>query len=162
MPQPLRGFRELSAALQQLAPATGGSVLRAAARRAMKPVLDTAVNTMPEASPPYPQEGRKAVQPYPRKTHKGRLVAPGFARRNMRIATSLSRDKTRVLAMVGPRGEAFYVTQFIEVGTSRHRRQPFLEPALRNNRQVVIDLLRLELRKAMERKVKALRRKLAR
>ncbi len=161
MPQQLRGFRELSAALKALAPATGGSVLRTAARRAMIPVLNTAVATMPQGNPPYPQEGRKAVQPYPKKTHKGKLTAPGFASRNMRIATSLSRDKTRVRAMVGPRSEAFYVTQFLEVGTSSHRRTPFLVPALEQNQQLVISTLRTELRKAMERKVRALQRKLA-
>lgn len=63
------------------------------------------------------------------RTYKGRLVAPGFASRNIRAVTKLSKDKQKATVAIGVRNEAFYAVNFVEIGTSKMARQPWLRPA---------------------------------
>lgn len=66
------------------------------------------------------------------RTYKGRLVAPGFASRSIRSVTTLSKDKQKATAKVGVRAEAFYAVNFVELGTSKMQKQPWLRPAFQS------------------------------
>lgn len=125
----LDGFRALDKQLAELAdPKATGSVLRSGAGYAMRRVAKQA-----KAEAPV---GRAA-----HRTYKGRLVAPGFAARSVRVVTKLSRDKQKVSAVLGVRKEAFYALQFIELGTSHVPAKPWLVPTFeRNQRQIITDI----------------------
>lgn len=125
----LDGFRALDKQLAELADAKAtGSVLRSGAGYAMRRVAKQA-----KAAAPVGREAHR--------TYKGRLVAPGFASRSVRVVTKLSRDKQKVSALLGVRREAFYALQFIELGTSRIPARPWLVPVFeRNQKQVLADL----------------------
>lgn len=114
----LEGVAALSAQLRELGALEDGKVLRSAARAAIKPALERAKATIPVGSVPH-------------RTYKGRLVAPGFAQRNVRVAVNLTRDKQKAIARLGVDREAFYAVQFLELGTSKMPARPWLRPAFR-------------------------------
>lgn len=114
----LTGVRELSAKLDKLSAKASGTILRRAANAAVKPVIA-------EARARIPVNKINALH----KTYKGRYVAPGFAQRSVASKVSLSRDKRAVFASIGVKREAFYAVNFVEVGTSRQGKQPWLRPA---------------------------------
>ena len=149
MASELKGFEELHRKLAKLGPAIGGKVLRSAAMTATLPALKMARARAPQGeivySYPYGER-----EPYPKSTHKGRLVGPGFGARSLARKSIISPDKTRVTVLIGPRPEAFYMTQFVELGTSRQAAQPFLEPSFRAMRGMMIDRLRSQLRLKIE------------
>jgi len=129
----ISGYRELSRQLKAMGAAPGGNALRSAASFAMKPAIAAAKSLAPEANPPYgPYSTRTTpLDPYPKKTYKGRLVAPGFAKRSVAIRAFLARTRDFVKVSLGVRREAFYAVQFIELGTSKIPKRPWLEPAFR-------------------------------
>lgn len=147
------GFKELSAQLKEMGRAAGGSALRSAAMASMKVAQQAASFAAPSGVPPYgPYKGRtKPQDPYPKKTYKGRLVAPGFTSRSIVRSSRLSRDKTFVKVSLGVRKEAFYALQFIELGTSKIPKRPWLEPSFRSSiGQVDVDFQQ-RLRKLIDR-----------
>jgi HK97 gp10 family phage protein len=150
---PTHGYRELSRKLSAMGAAVGGKTLRSAAMSAMLPALRAAQAQAPKGEPPY-QVGNRSVDPYPVKTHKGRLRTPGFASRNVSRKSRLSRDKRSVRVMLGVRPEAFYAIQFIELGTSRIPKRPWLEPAFRSSLPAVDSRLQSELKKRIDKAAK--------
>lgn len=88
------------------------------------------------------------------KTYKGRLVPGGFLSRNVAATVRYLSRKGSVLVRIGPRREAFYGTQFIEVGTSKMPKQPWLVPAYESKRAEVEQTFVSELRAAIARAVK--------
>lgn len=100
----------------------------------MLPALRNAQSNAPVGDPPYQVKGTdRFVDPYPVKTYKGRLRTPGFAKRNVARKAKLSKDRRTVTVMLGVRPEAFYAVQFIELGTSKIPKRPWLEPAFRRS-----------------------------
>lgn len=114
------GLRELQKQLAELGALDGGKVLRSATLLATTPVLRAARAKIPVNDRDYLAE-----------TYTGRKVSPGFAKRNIARKVILSRDKTRAVALVGVKPEAYYAVQFVELGTSRQPKQPWLAPAHR-------------------------------
>lgn len=113
----LEGVAELEKKLKALGQVASVPILRAAVRAGIKPVKARAEELIPVGSEAH-------------RTYKGRLVAPGFAKRSLRTVTRASPDGRKVSAAVGVRKEAFYAALFVELGTARTRAQPFLRPAL--------------------------------
>lgn len=144
----LEGARELDAQLKELAQAARGRALRKAVGEAMQPAKQTALARIP-----------KGVAMH--RTYKGRLVAPGFASRNVAIATSLDRTKEKATARLGVVPEAFYALQFVERGTFKDKPQPWLVPSFEAARGAVetdlTDSLRALILKAARRKGRASR-----
>lgn len=101
MASELMGTSVLSRKLAKLQAGPRGRALRSVVRAGMKPAQDLWKSTIPV--------GKEA-----HKTYKGRLVAPGFGRRSIRVVTKLSKDKHQASAALGVRSEAFYHTWFIE------------------------------------------------
>lgn len=128
-----KGYRELSRQLKAMGAAAGGKALRSAALSAMLPAMKEAKASAPVGNPPYYRKDGSEVDPYPVKTYKGRLRTPGFASRSVARKTKLSRDKTTARVFLGVKPEAFYALQFIELGTSKIPKRPWLEPAFRRS-----------------------------
>lgn len=141
MVEQVQGFKELAGKLSKLGKVAGGKALRSAAMRATTPVLRDAKSRAPVGKLVYSYSYGDR-EPYPKKTHKGRLVGPGFLARNIGRKSIISSDKTRVTVLIGPRPEAYYGTAFLELGTSRQPPQPFLEPAFRAGKSDMINGLR--------------------
>jgi HK97 gp10 family phage protein len=85
------------------------------------------------------------------KTYKGRLVAPGFLKRGINVAVRYLSRKGAVLAKIGPRREAFYGTQFLEIGTSKMPKQPWLVPAYEAKKDEAVQVFVTTLRAAIAR-----------
>lgn len=111
------GFDDLAAKINALKdPDEVGKVLRKAVRQGMGEVKKRAESLIPQGVDAH-------------RTYKGRLVAPGFARRSIRLITKVDKSKQKVSAILGVRAEAFYALNFIELGTSKMPAQPWLRPA---------------------------------
>lgn len=140
MASELRGVAELTRQLKELGRLEDGRAVRAAVAAGIKPALARARATAPMRSEP----GLK-------KTYKGRLVAPGFLRRSVKTAVKLHRGKQRAIAMLGVRREAFYGLSFLELGTSRLSKRPWLVPAFETTQSEQLKALAASLRKTIDR-----------
>lgn len=141
----LLGYKELNAALKELTFRKQLNAIRNAARAALKPTADKV----------------KAIAPIGTESHrtfKGRLVAPGFASRNININSYIFKDKTGAGATVGTKAEAFYLRMFQEIGTRFQPAQPTLRPAYEITRRVMEQRFRIELRKKIIQQAKKVRK----
>lgn len=138
MPSHLEGLKDLEEKLKALAdPKVNSAVLRAGAVAGMKLVMKAAKEKVPVGTVPH-------------KTYKGRIVAPGFASRNLKVKGSVSRDRQKASAVLGVSSEAFYALQFIELGTSRIPAQPWLVPAFEQTQDQAQAALRDAMVKRLE------------
>lgn len=133
----LIGVAELTRKLEALKKLDDGKALRSAVRAGIKPAVDRAKATVPIGTVVH-------------RTYKGRLVAPGFARRSMRVITRMSKDKQKATAVLGVRAEAFYVLQFLERGTSKIAKRPWLVPAFEGTLTQQESALAQSLRKSID------------
>lgn len=147
------GYRELSRQLKRMADAPRGKALRSAAMTAMLPALRAAQAAAPQGNPPYQYRGG-SFDPYPIRTYKGNLRLPGFTSRSVARKSKLSRDKNHVRVLLGVKPEAFYATQFIELGTSRIPKRPWLEPSFRQSIGAVDSRFRFALKRLIDKAAK--------
>jgi len=133
----IEGLRELSKQLSRLGKSTGSKVLRSAAMTATLPVVKAAKADI--------QKGSRA-----HKTHTGRLVAPGFASRNVARRSSLSRDKRTAYVSIGVKREAFYAVSFLELGTKYIQKRPWLTKALEREQKNVVSRFGKALKKKID------------
>lgn len=119
----VQGAVELGKKLRHLKSAAQSRVMRTAANFAMTPVLQAARANAPVGDRPH-------------KTYKGRTVAPGFLKRNVKKRSRLSRDKSRAYASVTAAGEAWYGS-LLEKGYLDVPARPWLRPAFNSNREQV-------------------------
>lgn len=137
----IAGADELRKSLESLKTNVARSALRHASKKAAVVVERAA-------------EARAPVGDMPHKTYKGRLVAPGFLARSIHVAVRYLSRKGAVLARIGPAKEAFYGTQFVELGTSKMPARPWLVPAYEESRTEVESTFIHELRRAIVRAIK--------
>jgi len=112
----LIGAKDLQDKLAKLTGKDAKAAVRRGLTASSKPVVFAARSYIPKGV----DSGR---------TIRGRIVSPGFASRNIKAKVIMYRSGTGGSVLVGPTTEAFYATQFVEIGTSRQGRQPWLEPA---------------------------------
>lgn len=112
----LEGAAALTKQLEALGQELRGKNLRTVVRAGAAPLLKAAKAAAPEGTEMH-------------RTYKGRLVAPGFGKRSVRMVTKLDKTGEKASAAVGVRAEAFYMTQFVEVGTAKMAAAPWLRPA---------------------------------
>lgn len=113
----LQGVAEASRKLRAAGAAFTVPILRSAVRAGIQPAKKLAQATAPTGSVAH-------------RTYKGRLVAPGFGKRSIRVVTKVNADKTGVSAALGVRREAFYMVNFVEIGTAKMPARPWLRPAM--------------------------------
>lgn len=133
MAKALEGVAELNRKLSELAdPKENGRVLRASVAAALRQVQKDARASAPVGTVAH-------------KTYKGRLVAPGFASRSLRVVTRI-KDGTAT-GRLGVRAEAFYALQFIELGTAKIPRAPWLVPAFERQQDAALQAIGDTMRK---------------
>lgn len=138
MADPLDGVAELTKRLNAMGVSVAAKELRGTARGAMKIAFRRAVAAIP-------------VGKLPHFTYKGRLVAPGFSKRNLRLVSRINRRTKAAEAIIGPSREAFYATQFVELGTSKMPARPWLRPAFEASKDEVLREIGAQLRERLER-----------
>lgn len=131
------GLDELKKKLDQLSRVVSNKAMRSAITAASYPVLAAAKATVPVGSVVH-------------KTYKGRIVSPGFLRRSLNRRSYIHRDGSGASILIGVRKEAFYGLHFVELGTSKVPRRPWLVPALTQNSAVVVDAFRAKLKERLE------------
>lgn len=136
----LEGVAELERKLLALGSVASVPILRAAARAGIKPAFQRAETTIPVGSETH-------------RTYKGRLVAPGFAKRSLRIVTRASEDGRHVSAAIGVRKEAFYAVLFLELGTSKSPARPWLRPAMASTQSQQLAAFSAKLRERVDKVV---------
>lgn len=136
MSSSLQGTAQLTAQLRKLGKLDDGKTLRKVVRDAIRPAQKRAQALIPV--------GNRA-----HRTYKGRLVGPGFAKRNVVVITKLSKDKQSASALLGVRREAFYAVNFVEIGTSIMAAQPWLRPAFSQTRSEQEQAMKEGLRSAI-------------
>jgi len=137
----IEGLKELSKQLSELGKSVGSKALRSAAMYAAKATLDDAKASIPKGKKPH-------------KTYKGRLVAPGFASRNLIRRSKLSKDKRNVRVSIGVKKEAYYALSFIELGTKHIPKRPWLSKAFEKNKNEMVSRLKSRLKKNIEKAVR--------
>ena len=137
----VEGLKQLSKQLSTLGPKVGSKFLRSALMSAALPVVKSA-----KANVPIGNESHK--------THKGRIVAPGFAARNVAKKSALSRDKRTAYVSIGVKREAFYAVNFLELGTKHIPKRPWLTKALQKEQFNVIRRFKATLKKKIEQEAK--------
>lgn len=152
------GFEEITRQLSAMVDAAGGKILRSAVRSAMTVAKREAKAAAPVGDPPYFYAGAssgeagysygagESVDPYPRKTHKGLLVTPGFTSRSVILKTKLSRDKRTARALLGVEAQAWASVVLVELGTSTIPARPWLEPSFRRSVPQINARLKQQLR----------------
>ena len=149
----LEGFNELSKKLSELGEKVGSKYLRQSLMAAALPVVKAAKADIPKGSTAHKLAvGRKSRK---FKTYKGRLVAPGFASRNIARKSFLSRNKRTAFVLIGVKKEAFYALNFLELGTKNMPKRPWLTKALERQQRAVIRRLGDRLRKKIEQVAKS-------
>lgn len=113
----LQGVAELTKKLQELGGLNDGKALRGCVRAGMYPAFLRAHELIPVGTVAH-------------RTYTGRLVAPGFSKRSLRIVVQTSKDKQAATALLGPSKEGYYATQFTERGFRNKAARPWLRPAL--------------------------------
>lgn len=142
MAETIKGLKALEKKLKALDASTNRKILRAATKAALQPAARRAKQLIPKGSRGH-------------KTYKGRLVAPGFASRNI-VSFSFA-ISSGVLAQLGVRKEALYATQFVEVGKSKKHKQrphPWLGPAFKQTREQQMTKLVQALEKNIDKQLK--------
>lgn len=143
----VQGFGELRAKLSLLStPRELNKATRAMVRDPMRIVMRTFKQNIAAVSP-----GLRDVH----RTYKDRLVTAGFAARSVRMAVRVVDGVA--YSVLGVLAEAFYVLQFIELGTARIQATPTLVPAFSSNRSAALSKMGETMNEYLE-KVSALRK----
>ena len=115
----VKGLKKLDAKLNQLQAQTAAKALVQSVRLSLTPLVQEARIRIPWSDRAH-------------RTYKGTLVAPGFASRSIKKSAKLVGGVAR--GVVGVKREAFYATQFVELGTDKIDAQPWLVPAFKARR----------------------------
>jgi HK97 gp10 family phage protein len=152
--QVVHGMEGLKRALEELKTGAARSALRKAGRAAGEVIRAEAEARAPEGDTAHwLYRGAKGSRT------KYRLLAPGFLKRHVHMKTSY-RSKTGILRVrIGPGRDAFYGSQFIELGTSRIPKKPWLVPALVSKRKEAEEIFVQALRAAIAKAVAAGKRR---
>lgn len=132
----VEGLADLSRKLNELGATAGGKALRSALMTASLPALRNIQAAAPVGTKSH-------------RTYKGRIVAPGFLRRNIRRKSLLAKDRSRAIVIIGPAQEAFYA-QFIERGKRGYAPHPFMEYAFALSQSAVLTRFKARLAELIE------------
>jgi len=143
----VKGVKELAKALDGVGRTAGGRILANALRAAANVAAKQAKSNFPDNK--YDEKhyvGRKL-----KKGKQGYIVYPPFAKTQIRTKVRQYRNKQGAYALIGVTPDAFYALQFVELGTSRHGKQPWLVPAFTSTSGQQIDTVKNQLGKGISR-----------
>lgn len=130
----IEGLKALTKQLNNLGKELGGKTLRNATRSAMVPTHKKIKALTPVGSRSH-------------RTYKGRLVAPGFLKRNIKLGSRLKNGVAS--AAIGTKPEAFY-GMFLAIGTKKIPARDFFFRVFANDRAGIELKLVSELKKRID------------
>jgi HK97 gp10 family phage protein len=140
----LEGVAQLTRQLIALGKLDDGKPLRTACRNAMKPAYQRALAKIPVGTEPHRLSS----------TYGKLLVAPGYAKQTLKIATTINAQKNVASAVMSVTKPAFYAAIFVELGTRYQQAQPWLRPAFFDARSDAEQAFRSTLAAAVEKAAK--------
>jgi HK97 gp10 family phage protein len=143
----LEGVAALTRQLQALGKLDDGKALKRCVRAGINVARDRWEQTIPVSKEIHRIAIRKRLKDL---GIKGLAVGPGFAKENIRVIATINSSKDIASGLLGVRKAAYYVLQFVELGTRYQRAQPTLRNALLNSRDGVEEALRGSLIKDVE------------
>jgi len=134
----IKGLDELSKKLVALGADLGAKTLRQSTRNAMTIIKREAKLRIPVGDRAH-------------RTYKGRLVPPGFAKASIKaVSRRPRRGSAKARVSLGVKKEAFYATQFVELGTSKMQARPWLVPAMEAKRSAAEQKIASELKRKID------------
>jgi HK97 gp10 family phage protein len=133
----LEGVAALTKQLIALQKLDDGKVLKSAVKAGINEALKKAQEYVPVGTVPH-------------RTYQGLLVAPGFAKSQLRTIATINAAKNVASGLLGVRKAAYYILQYVEFGTRFQRAQPFIRRALMDAREDAEAKLRGVLQKAVD------------
>lgn len=133
----LEGVAALTKQLIALQKLDDGKVLKSAVKAGINEALKKAREYVPVGTVPH-------------RTYQGLLVAPGFAKSQLRTIATINSAKNVASGLLGVRKAAYYILQYVEFGTRFQRAQPFIRRALMDAREDAESKLRGVLQKAVD------------
>ena len=130
----IEGLKKLTSQLNKLESKLATKTLRNATRAALVPTLKKIKALTPV--------GKKA-----HRTYKGRLVAPGFLKRNIKLGSRFKNGTAS--AAIGAKSEAFY-GMFLVIGTKKIPARDFFFRIFANDRAGIESRLISELKKRID------------
>lgn len=146
MASQLEGVKELTGKITELGAKFAAKELRGVTKDALEEAEHVARTRLKPGTEPH-------------KTYKGRLVSPGFALSTLHIETFVDKARGVVSAVLGVAREAFYAALFVELGTSKDKAQPWLQPSFEQSKDPMLRKLADSLRERVERIAKKRSRK---
>lgn len=135
----LDGVAQLTRQLIALGKLDDGKALRGSVKAGIQPAYKRARASIPVGSVPHRLAAAYGKQ----------LVNSGFARQSLRTITTINAQKNIASALLGVRKNAFYILNFVELGTRYQRAQPWIRPAFFNSRADMETALKSYLQKAV-------------
>jgi len=149
MSMQVTGFKELGQQLDRLSRATGKAAMRRALQNAAKPMLSAAIGNAPYDAGNAKKRGK-------------------HLRDTLSISTKLNRAQTALEKEEGRSQVYLYLgagaphAHLVEFGTRKSRPRPFLRPAFDAHKQAVLDRLKDELWKEVNKSIKRMENRAAR
>lgn len=137
MASQLNGVAEALSQLRAARDLSEPTVIRGALRAASVPIQ-------------HEMEARAPVGDLLHKTYKGRIVAPGFLRRSIRVIVTRVKKTGAIFAVFGVRKEAFYGLAFVERGTIKRAAQEWAVPAFEAARDAALTAFADKFKSAAE------------
>jgi HK97 gp10 family phage protein len=140
----LEGVAQLTRQLQALGKLDDGKALKRCVKAGINVALARAIETCPVGTEIHRLGLSKRLKSI---GIKGNTVGPGFAKASLRTISTINAQKNIASGLLGVRKAAYYVLQFVELGTRYQKAQPFLRNALLTTRDEVETKLRESLQK---------------
>lgn len=137
MASQLEGVRDLTGKITELGAKLAARELRGTVKASLTIAEHKARARMPQGTEPH-------------KTYRGRLVSPGYAITTLHIEVGLNKRTGAVVATLGVGREAFYVVQFVELGTADMAAQPWLRPSFEESEDAMLRSIADELRSRID------------
>lgn len=144
---PLEGVAALTRQLQSLKALDDGKALKRCVKAGINEALEVAIATCPVGTELHRLSIKKRLRV---QGIKGNTVGPGFAKASLRTIATINPEKNIASGLLGVRKAAFYVLQYVELGTRYQRAQPFLRNALLSARDRAEEALKASLAKDVE------------
>lgn len=128
----LEGVAALTKQLEQLGSLDNGAALKRCVKSGINEAFKVAQQIIPVGTKPH-------------RLQNGLLVNYGYAKSALRTISTINSAKNVASGILGVRKQAFYILQYIELGTRKMRAQPWIRRALNDSRDDAEEALRRSL-----------------
>ena len=151
----VKGLTELMNALDKVANGISGRQLQGALRYSIKPAEQMARMTIPQGNSNTSHYVERRIK----SGKAGYKVSGGFAASQIDLKARTYRDKTGGGVKLGVHTPAFYAVNFVELGTSKQAKQPWLRPAFLQTASEQLSRLKTTLGRIVKAEAKKARKR---